>query len=727
MSLIQIVRNVRKVLKPNLYEAMYPRPMSLMSWMRSYKKGKSPKELVERYKDWAFICINKIATAVASVDLKLYVTNSQGKIKGNEIFETRTLDDKQRLNLYKRNGNGNRLACRKAQTAPEVIEILEHPFLDLWNTVNQFKNGFETTESIIQFLELLGNAYIYMPQDNKGLPISLWIIPAQGMTIVPSKENFIQGYLYVGSNGLKIPFEPTEIIHFSYPNPKDRWKGMGTLEGILTAIDQHTAMSDFQEAIFRNRGIPEGILSFPPEAGTINEDKMKELRREWNRLYGGISQQGKIAIMSGGMEFKELTFKPKDLQYPEGRRLTRDEACAGFGVPKSKVTMEDVNRANSESGDYQFMKDTVYPRCIRIEQKLNEVLIPLYGDRFFVAYDNPVPADKLFELKENAEYLKNKVLSPNEVRARSLGLPPREGGDEYTGSATGGAVPFKNSPQQIGITDSYFISSKERAGGVLSGAPPANLVEKRLDKETSEILAFLRKYYRKQLRAVLGKLRDMPKSHKDISLELRLLEDIDAWIDELKNGVEKPLSAILINGINHGADEIHIDVAWDVSNTEAAKWLETYNYKFAHKVVGSTEKDLRGLVQHAIREGWDEKQLGVQIREKYGFYQQYKSEMIARTEKTRAMNAGRTEAWKQSGFVTGKQWLTAPGACDYCAPLDGKVISLERHFFSEGETAQSANEDDAPMQITYEDVDSPPLHPWCRCTTVAFMEEIPQE
>ena len=85
------------------------------------------------------------------------------------------------------------------------------------------------------------------------------------------------------------------------------------------------------------------------------------------------------------------------MAFLQGRKWTREEICNCYGVPISKLTTDNVNRANAESGDYSYMKDTILPRLKKIEQKLNEQLLPMYDDRLFCAFDNPVPADKHYD------------------------------------------------------------------------------------------------------------------------------------------------------------------------------------------------------------------------------------------------------------------------------------------------------------------------------------------
>jgi len=79
---------------------------------------------------------------------------------------------------------------------------------------------------------------------------------------------------------------------------------------------------------------------------------------------------------------------------------------------------------------------------------------------------------------------------------------------------------------------------------------------------------------------------------------------------------------------------------------------------------------------------------------------QQRATLIARTETIRAHNEGRKVFYRQVG-ITKVQWLTAHDerTCPVCRPLDGKVFGIG-------------------------DVQGPPSHVSCRCTTIAVLPSL---
>ena len=106
-------------------------------------------------------------------------------------------------------------------------------------------------------------------------------------------------------------------------------------------------------------------------------------------------------------------------------------------------------------------------------------------------------------------------------------------------------------------------------------------------------------------------------------------------------------------------------------------------------------------------------------------------EGIATTEITRAYAYGNQAAWRHSGVVWGKQWVTANDerVCPICAPLggltfsedgavpatidqqneQGAAVALDDPFVHPGGSGAAANYAGQPFAL-------PPAHPRCRCS-----------
>ena len=110
-----------------------------------------------------------------------------------------------------------------------------------------------------------------------------------------------------------------------------------------------------------------------------------------------------------------LNFPPKDMA---GREDVVEEIAAVFGVPVSLLKANDPNLASARVGYSQWREGTILPLLRMDEDVLNQVLLPMFGlqDDAVLAYDNPVPADKEFELGERTTLVASGLLTINEAR-----------------------------------------------------------------------------------------------------------------------------------------------------------------------------------------------------------------------------------------------------------------------------------------------------------------------
>lgn len=398
------------------------------------------KELLLAYRSWVYICANKNGNSFASVPLKLYVTKSS---KSQKIFVQTKSVAKEKLDYMMSLASISDLPC--VRKAVEIEEVTDHVVLDTLWQVNPFMDKFELLFLTDIFLELCGNAYWYIVRNTFGVPVEIWMLSPDRVQIVPSKEKWIQGYVFTALDGREIPFMPDEIIHFRFPNPNNVYYGWAPLEAVFSAYGINQQMNQYQSNLMRNNAIPSIALIAPKDA-VIGETQWKQILTRWNQTYGGVRNVGKTAWLESGFDIKTLAASPKDMAYPVQYRQVMQEICAAYGVPLSKVTVDNVNRSNAESGDYQYLADTIRPRCTLFQERLNQDLLPMVDANLFFSYDNPVPSDKEYEMKERESNLKSYVTTINEER-KKMGLPEVEWGDVPL--TTQGVAPLGSAPPQL--------------------------------------------------------------------------------------------------------------------------------------------------------------------------------------------------------------------------------------------------------------------------------------
>lgn len=355
---------------------------------------KKASEYLASYNSWVYACVNAISEQTSSIKLHLY---------------------KQR---YTRAG-------------VKIDEIYDHPALSLLYEVNDYMTSYQLFEITQIYLELTGEAYWVVLRNADGTPYQLWPLRPDWVYIDTSNSAYIDQYIYA-PNGIhdekavKIP--KNDIIPFKYPNPTNPYRGRGAVQAAAMAIDTDQFSAEWNRNFFYNSAIPYLILR------TKKKPKQEEIDRfmaSWQSNFQGKANSHKIAMLAGEWE-DPFVFgdKFKDMDFIEQRHMMRDEILAMFRVGKSTLNLtEDVNRANANASNRNFLETVITPKMMRLVAHLNEFYLRRnWSDEdLFFDFEDPAPADVELNLKIY-ESAKGYWMTPNEIRERE-NLPPIEGGD----------------------------------------------------------------------------------------------------------------------------------------------------------------------------------------------------------------------------------------------------------------------------------------------------------
>jgi len=358
---------------------------------------------MKAYRGWVYVCASKNAVSSASIPLRLYV----GKPTSNSIKSHPTKKITKRKEAFLRD-NPTLSSLPQVRKAAEIEEIVDHPLITLMRNVNNFMNYFSLFELTNLYQELCGNAYWYIIEDRLGVPREIWPMPPQNVRILPDKAKFIKGYRF--QNGMQeTDFKEKDVIHFKYPSPTSIYYGRSPLSAVTDAYNISQNINRYENFVFGNMGRIEGAFETDNELSQYEFDRLKE---ELNQTFRGIENVGKSPLLEKGVHYKAYGLAPKDLSFMQGRKAVKEEIVNAYGQSLGLYD-KDATRANAEVASFTHMKDTIKPRLIRTEEKLNEKLTPRFDDKLFVAFDDPIPIDKDQKLKERELNLKTGYSSIN--------------------------------------------------------------------------------------------------------------------------------------------------------------------------------------------------------------------------------------------------------------------------------------------------------------------------
>ncbi len=302
------------------------------------------------------------------------------------------------------------------------LEVENHPLEQLLNQPNPTMSRFELFEQTLGFLELMGNAYWFLAGDAHGRPREIWVLRPDRVTIVPDAEQYVRGYLYE-INGQHIPLDAVEVVHFKRWHPNNDYYGLPAISAARLAVSSDRAMAEWNHNTFgKDKGVPAGMINIKE---FVTDTDFARIKREWNSSYGGV--QRKTAFLRGGdIEWRNVGLNHTDADFLKGREAHRNEILNIFGIPVGLVS-ENATEANAKVAERQFIERTLYPKLVRLAQKITQELLPFYAGESVAVFDDIRPTDTHARLEEIR--VAQSVMSINEIRQRFFQLPAVVWGD----------------------------------------------------------------------------------------------------------------------------------------------------------------------------------------------------------------------------------------------------------------------------------------------------------
>lgn len=275
-------------------------------------------------------------------------------------------------------------------------ELERHPLLDLLRHPNPTQDGVSFLEAIYAQLQISGNAYVEAVRPREGAkPVELYALRPDRMKVIPGATGLPQGYQYsVNGQATVWPADPvtgeSAILHLKCFHPLDDWYGLAPMEAALLSIDQHNAAGAWNQALLSQGARPSGALVYAPKDGpaTLTDDQVRRLKEELSQLYQGSRNAGRPLLLEGGLEWREMSLSPRDMDWLAGRNAAARDIALAFGVPAQMVGIPDAQTyANMEQARLAFYEETVLPLLTRVIAGFDHWLAPMFGDGLELDYD----------------------------------------------------------------------------------------------------------------------------------------------------------------------------------------------------------------------------------------------------------------------------------------------------------------------------------------------------
>ena len=149
-----------------------------------------------------------------------------------------------------------------------------------------------------------------------------------------------------------------DIIHVAYRDSNDGAENGGILGVSPIMQNKETvalmiAAERFAAAFFANGAQPSMILEYDKKLP--DDEVTRRIRAGIERIYGGIDNKWKVAILELGMKMRETSFDPGKSQLTETRKLGAELSCTMYRTPPHKIGILDkatFSNIEQQSIDY---------------------------------------------------------------------------------------------------------------------------------------------------------------------------------------------------------------------------------------------------------------------------------------------------------------------------------------------------------------------------------------
>lgn len=315
-----------------------------------------------------------------------------------------------------------------------LSRLPQHPLLTLLNQPNPLQGGSEFFQALYTYRMIAGNAYMQAIRPQQALPTELHLLRPDRVAVIAGKSGVPSGYRYqVGDSYRDFPVDRltgrSSILHLKIFHPLNDWYGLSPIEAAAYSIDQHNQSGAWNQALLQNGARPSGalIVKMAQEGGTgaLSEEQYHRIRQQIDDQFSGPSNAGRPLLLEGGLEWREMSISPRDMDFINIKHSAARDIALAFGVPPQLLGIPGDNTySNLAEARLALWEQTVIPMVDLVCDALNNWLVPEFGQGLQLALDTDgvsalaVRREKVWERVNGASFL------TDDEKRELVGLPP---------------------------------------------------------------------------------------------------------------------------------------------------------------------------------------------------------------------------------------------------------------------------------------------------------------
>lgn len=679
-------------------------------WLRKYKQQREEKANAVGYTS----PFPLVQSTIFDLPLARYGHQSMTKLAGSygsNVYVYRAVDyvatacSGIALELYT-----NRSKTKKLDNHP-IIDLLEQP--------HGGSSYTELIESLVSFAVLTGNGYLYAVMAG-GRPKELWVLRPDLMNVQLNEKTNEPEYLYSAGQAKQL-LDPKRLLHIKMFNPLDDLLGLSPVAVAAAQVEQLRSGEEWNLALLQNYGRPSGALI---SQAVLSDNTYLTLKKQVQEVYSGFKNAGRPLILEGGLDWKQFSMNPLELDWSTSKQALSKEIALAIGIPP--ILLGDSSTAtysNYQEARASFYMETVLPLLDLVVSKLNSWLVPLFGEQLFLAYDK----EDIEALQEDRKELINRInsqfqlgyITANEARKASgygeaevfefirtpdnkivplnqlqvyletiVQAPPANQSSVEDGSKSvgvGGEQDYKaiNLGSYEEKTRYWFAFEAKREHWYRTIEQKVRDFFQRQEKKLVEALEqapMLSEVERYTSQTITSDTEDLVQLYKDIYLSVGG-DFSQSTYQAITNRVRK--KAVKASSIEGNVPPNALDVWQSV----VLDWLRTKAGTKINGITQTTLQQVRQQLEKGVLAGAGIPELAKRIKGLYQEYYENRSTVIARTEVIAASNLGAVAGATQTGLQLRKEWIATrdPRTREEHLKADGQIVGKDDPFIVWGE------------------------------------------
>lgn len=295
------------------------------------------------------------------------------------------------------------------------VRVREHPLLSLLKRPNPTTSGSQFFGALYGYRLISGNAYVHGIRSENGRVGELFVLRPDRMNVIAGPGGIPQAFRYtIGKQYRDFMVDRisgySDILHIKNFHPLNDWYGLSAIEAASYSIDQHNQAGQWNQALLQNGARPSGALVLGNgkggEAKHLSDEQYHRIKEQLDESHSGPANAGRPLLLEGGLDWKEMSMSPKDMDFINSKNSSARDIALAFGMPPQLLGIPGDNTySNLAEARLALWEQTILPLMDSVASSLNNWLVPMFDEKLELSHDR----DGISALAPRREAVWNRV------------------------------------------------------------------------------------------------------------------------------------------------------------------------------------------------------------------------------------------------------------------------------------------------------------------------------